>query len=65
MNEILACLAIDGEQNRAGVESILKDHHDHHVIWDAFKKLESNAMISSHKSRISGGRREFFFKITE
>jgi hypothetical protein len=63
--EILACFAIDGEQNRARVESILKDHHDHHVIWDAFKKLESNAMISSHKSRISGGRREFFFKITE
>jgi hypothetical protein len=63
--EILACLAIDGEQNRARVETILKDHHDHHVIWDAFKKLEGNAMISRHKSRISGGRREFFFKITE
>jgi hypothetical protein len=63
--EILACLAIEGELSRTKVDSILMRHHDHHVIWDAFKKLESDAMIYRDKSRISGGRREFLFKITE
>jgi hypothetical protein len=42
--KILLCLAKWGELSRLRIESILK--HDHHVIWDAFKKLEDNEMIT-------------------
>ncbi|MGA9154006.1 MAG: hypothetical protein WBZ36_25785, partial [Candidatus Nitrosopolaris sp.] len=42
--EILFCLAKWGQLSRLRIESVLKNH-DHHVIWDAFKKLEDNKMI--------------------
>ena len=60
---ILFCLAKWGELSRLRIESILK--HDHHVIWDAFKKLEDNKMITPTRSTIKAGGREFFFSITE
>ena len=63
--KILFCLATWGELSRLRIESILKKHHDHHVIWDAFKKLEDNKMITRTRSTINAGRREFFFRITE
>jgi len=62
--KILFCLAKWGESSRLGIESILK-HHDHHVIWDAFKKLEDNKMITRTRSTQRAGRREFFFSVTE
>jgi len=61
--KILFCIAKWGESSRSRIESILK--HDHHVIWDAFKKLEDNKMIACTRSTINAGRREFFFSITE
>jgi hypothetical protein len=61
--KILFCLAKWGELSRGIIESILK--HDHHVIWDAFKKLEDNEMITPTRSTINAGGREFFFSITE
>jgi hypothetical protein len=61
--KILFCLAKWGELSRLRIESILK--HDHHVIWDAFKKLEDNEMITPTRSTINAGGREFFFSITE
>jgi DNA-binding PadR family transcriptional regulator len=61
--KILYCLPKWGESSRSRIESILK--HDHHVIWDAFKKLEDNRMIAYTRSTINAGRREFFFRITE
>ncbi|MGA9149939.1 MAG: hypothetical protein WBZ36_05120, partial [Candidatus Nitrosopolaris sp.] len=62
--EILFCLAKWGQLSRLRIESVLKNH-DHHVIWDAFKKLEDNKMIIRTRSTINAGRREFFFRITE
>ena len=62
---ILFCLAKWGELSRLRIESILKKHHDHHVIWDAFKKLEDNEMITPTRSTINAGRRQFFFSITK
>lgn len=66
--EVLACFALEGELPISKVESFLKNHHDHHVISDAFKYLKSNGMIyctniSTPDSR--GGRPKSFFKITE
>jgi hypothetical protein len=61
--KILFCLAKWGELSRLRIESILK--HDHHVVWDAFKKLEDNKMIIPTRSTINAGGREFFFSITE
>ena len=60
--KILFCLAKWGELSRGRIESILK--HDHHVISDAFKKLEESEMITRTRSTINPGR-EFFFSITE
>jgi hypothetical protein len=62
--KILFCLAKWGELSRLRTESILKKH-DHHVISDAFKKLEDNKMITRAGSTTTAGRREFFFRITE
>lgn len=46
------------------VEAILKDH-DHHVILDAFKRLQNdNRIIISH-SKMGRGRRQDFFIITK
>ena len=47
--KILFCLAKWGELSRLRIEFILKKH-DHHVIWDAFKKLEDNKMITPTQS---------------
>jgi len=62
--KILFYLATWGELSRLRIESILKNH-DYHVIWDAFKKLEENKMITPTRSTANPGRREFFFSITE
>ena len=63
--KILFCLARWGELSRTKIESTLKKHHDHHVIWDGFKKLQDNGMITPTSSNINAGRREFFFSITK
>ena len=63
--EILACLAIEGEVSITEAESILENRHDHHVIWDSFKKLKINGMISGGDERRILGSREFLYNITE
>ena len=63
--KILFCLARWRKLSRSKIESTLNKHHDHHVIWDAFERLEYDKMIVRTGSTINVGRREFVFTITE
>ena len=46
------------------VEDILKDH-DHHVIIDAFKRLQNYRYIKIAYSKLGRGRKQDFFEITK
>ena len=46
------------------IEDILKDH-DHHVIIDAFKRLQNYRYIKIAYSKLGRGRKQDFFEITK
>jgi len=63
--EILACLVTKGKLSRRMTESILKKH-DHHVIIDAFKRLQNDGFIKISCSETGGrGRKKDIFEITK